>query len=333
MVELSGPPPRLLHDDGTIARYGMFDGPIADVDLIDAKIPGRPGVLGRLRLKQWQHVCIVHPQAGLTFAVVDAGYLRLGWARFVDRVTGESYEHEVKSPVLSMAIARSLTDDRTWLHSRGLRIDIHNHLRASRHQVTLEATGRQAPTVRAELTVHADWTPLVVNLPLGRGRSMYSHKAVQPVSGWFEAGGTRYECDPKTCFAILDIHKAHYPRRTFWNWATLVGSAGDKTVGLNLTRNVVVDDSFHENAVWVDGQLSLLDAARFDLSDDTRWTVGTADGRVDLVFQAQGERREDLNLGVMVSVFRQRFGTFTGRIADHEVRDAFGLVEDHRSVW
>lgn len=333
MLDLSGPPPRLLHDDGTVARFGMYDGPIPDVDLIDAKIPGRPGLLGRLRLKRWQHMCIVHPEAALTFAVVDAGYLRLGWARFVDRTTGASFEHGVKSPVLSMAIARSLTDDRTRLQGGGLRVDIHNHLRASRHLVTVEASGRRAPPISAELCVHADWTPLVVNLPLGRGRSMYSHKAVQPVSGWFEAGGRRYDCTRSDCFAILDIHKAHYPRRTFWNWATLVGRVGERTVGLNLTRNVVVDDTFHENAEWTDGELALLDAARFDFSDDARWRVGTADGRVDLTFQAQGERREDLNLGVIVSVFRQRFGTFAGHIGDHEISEAFGLMEDHRSVW
>ncbi len=329
---LTSPPRRLLADNKTVGRFGMYDGPIEDVDLVEARIPGRPGLLGRLRLKRWQHMCIVHPDAVLTFAVVDAGFLRLGWARFVDRVTGESFEHGCKSPFLDMAIARSLLDDRTSLHTRGLSIDIHNELNAARHVVSVDANG-SAPKIGAALTVHADWTPLVVNLPLGRGRSMYSHKAVLPVSGSFEAGGQRYDCQPAECFAILDIHKAHYPRHTFWNWATLVGRSGERAIGLNLTRNVVVDDSFHENGVWVDGELSLLGAARFDFSNEDRWTVGTADGRVELSFQAQGERREDLNLGVIVSKFRQRFGSFSGRIGDHELDSAYGLMEDHTSVW
>jgi hypothetical protein len=329
---LTAPPRQLLAANQTVGRFGMYDGPIEDVDLIDAQIPGRPGVLGRLRLKRWQHMCIVHPEAVLTFAVVDAGFLRLGWARFIDRKTGESFEHGCKSPFLDMAIARSLMDDRTSLRTRGLTIDIHNELNASQHLVQVEASGG-APSIGAALTVHADWTPLVVNLPLGRGRSMYSHKAVLPVSGSFEAGGRRYDCDRESAYAILDIHKAHYPRRTFWNWATLVGRSGGRTIGLNLTRNVVVDDSFHENGVWVDGELSLLSTARFDFSHEDRWRVGTADGSVDLVFQAQGERREDLNLGLIVSRFRQRFGTFTGHVGKHVLDSAYGLMEDHTSVW
>lgn len=327
---LQPPPPRLLDEHGAVSALGMFDGPLPDVDLIDATIPGRPGPLGRLRFKRWQHMLIVHPEAALMFAVVDAAYLKLGWARFVDRATGASVEHAVKSPVMDQGIARALHDDRTWLHHRGLRIDVHNHLAGGRHDVALTA---KTGDIQAALTVHADWTPLVVNLPVGRGRSMYSHKVVLPVSGSFSSAGRTFRCDPATCFAILDIHKAHYPRKTFWNWATFVGRSGESTVGLNLTRNVVTDDALHENALWVDGRLSLLDAARFDFSDEDCWRIGTADGHVDLTFEAQGERNEDLNLGLVVSVFRQRFGTFRGRVGQLEIADAFGLVEDHRSVW
>jgi len=328
---LQSPPPRLLQADGTVGHLGMYDGPIGDVDLIDARVPGRPGLLGRLRLKRWQHMLIVHPDAALMFAVVDAAYLKLGWARFVDRTTGDSFEHATKSPLLDIGVARSLHDDRTWLRSRRFDIAVHNHLDAGRHDVQI--TGRGKEPLEAGLMVHADWTPLVVNLPVAPGRSMYSHKVVLPVSGSFTARGKRFDCDRGSCFAILDIHKAHYPRRTFWNWATCVGPAGDHTVGLNLTRNVVTDAAFHENGLWVDGALSLLDAATFDFTDEDAWRVGTRDGAVDLVFRPQGERREDLNLGLLVSVFRQRFGTFSGRVGDHTLTDAFGLVEDHRSVW
>ena len=88
-----------------------------------------------------------------------------------------------------------------------------------------------------------------------------------------------------------------------------------------------------EAAERIDGALSLLGAAAFDFSDEHAWRVGTADGRVDLTFTAQGERRQDLRVRVIEAVFRQRFGTFTGRVDDREIRAAFGLVEDHHVVW
>jgi hypothetical protein len=329
---LTAPPSRLLDEHGHVAQFGMWNAPLPDVDLLDAVIPNRPGPLARLRLKRWQHVLVVHPDASLMWAVVDAAYLKVGWVRFVDRRSEQTFEHATKSPLLDAGIARALHDDRTWLRSRGLSIEMHNHLAEGRHTAAVEASGK-APSVEAELSIQATSTPLVVNLPLGRGRSMYSHKVVHPVSGHFVADGRRYDCDPATTFAIFDIHQAHYPRRTYWNWATFVGVDDDGVVGLNLTRNVVADPAYHENALWLDGELSLLEQARFDFSDDERWTVGTIDDRVDLTFTAQGERREDIRAVVMTSVFRQRFGTFSGRVGDRTIRDAFGLMEDHKSTW
>ncbi|MBW1879896.1 MAG: DUF2804 domain-containing protein, partial [Deltaproteobacteria bacterium] len=179
--------------------------------------------------------------------------------------------------------------------------------------------------------------PMVVCLPVGEGRGMYSHKVPLPVRGTVTAAGREYVLDAEECFAILDIHKAHYPRKTWWKWATFAGKDGKgRRIGLNLTRNVVIDDALNENAVWVDGKLHPLGTARFDL-DSEDWSMGTEDGAVELSFDAQDERREDLNLGLVVSRFRQRFGTFSGpvRIGEEviEVEDLFGVVEDHHAVW
>jgi len=322
------PPPPSLLAGGVPTAFGMFNAPLPDVDLVDAALPGRPGVLKRLRLKRWQHVLVVHPNAALMFAAVDAGYLKLGWARFVERATGDSVEVARKSPVLDVGIARSLWNDRSWLRSRGLSIELHNHLDASQHRAQVESDD-----ITAELTIHHDATPLVVHLPLPRGRSMYSHKVVLPVSGSFVARGQTYTCDAAHSFAVLDIHQAHYPRHTFWKWATLAVRTDAGVVGLNLTENPVTDAACHENAVWRDGELSLVEAPTFDFSDEDAWSVRTQDGRVDLTFDALGERREDIRAGVIESVFRQRYGHFTGTVDGVEVSRAFGLMEDHKSVW
>ena len=86
----------------------------------------------------------------------------------------------------------------------------------------------------------------------------------------------------------------------------------------------------------IDGKLHPLGTARFDLGGED-WSMGTEDGTVALSLDAQGERHEDLNLGLVVSRFRQRFGTYSGtvRIGEEviEVDDLYGVAEDHHAVW
>ena len=171
--------------------------------------------------------------------------------------------------------------------------------------------------------------PLAVVLPVGRGRAMYSHKVPLPVRGTIDVGQCRYTLDPAVCTAVLDVHKAHYPRETWWNWATAVGfDARGRRVAFNLTANVVTDPSLHENVVWIDGSPQLVGAPAFAMATDA-WSVCTADGAVDVAFDAQGERGEDLNYGVIQSKFRQRYGTFRGtvRVGTDAIvlSDAFGL--------
>lgn len=171
---------------------------------------------------------------------------------------------------------------------------------------------------------------------------MYSHKVPLPVTGTIRVGERTFRATPQDSVAILDIHKAHYPRHTFWNWATCAGwdSAG-RLIGLNLTRNVNEDDGrFNENAIWVDGRLAHLGPARFEL--DRRallepWRLTTADGAADVEFRPQGERAQRVRLGVVSSVFSQPYGTFRGvvRVGPErvEIEDLFGVCEDHRAVW
>ena len=322
-MSLRAPPPRLV-EDGRIVAFGMFAGAVPDPNLADH----RPwGPASGLRLKRWQHLAVVHPEVALTFAVVDVGYLRLGWVQVIDRATGARFQVERKAPWLDVRVAPQLRDDRSWLRSRGLRVEIHSHLDAQRHAIELDAG-----SVSARLACHADAaTPLEVCLPVGRGRALWSHKVPLPVSGTLAWGDRRWTFDPAVTTGIFDIHQAHYPHRTWWKWGTFAGSDDrGRRIGVNLTRNVVEDPALHENAVWIDGALSLLPPPTFAV-DAEPWTA-TAEG-VDLRFTGVGERWEALNAGLLVSRFRQRYGGWTGQVRGIAVRDAWGLAEDHTSAW
>ncbi|MBC7171011.1 MAG: DUF2804 family protein, partial [Polyangiaceae bacterium] len=80
-----------------------------------------------------------------------------------------------------------------------------------------------------------------------------------------------------------------------------------------------------------------LSGVRFTLPDDPRtqpWQIESRSGdEVDLRFMPLGARAQDLHLGLLRTRFVQPYGTFHGRVRDHRVDGAFGVVEDHDSLW
>ncbi|GMV43957.1 MAG: hypothetical protein AMXMBFR64_56730 [Myxococcales bacterium] len=345
-MEILPAPEHLVDAEGRPA-IGVFDGPPRHADLERARVVSRgvrlPPALARLRLKQWQHVALITPSTFVGLAIVDAGFLRTTWCHVVDRASGRRFEHSRKGPLLDLRVAPDLWDDRCHVRARGYDATIENRLSAGEHRILFEIAGDPAVsgTLRCPHDLAAD-QPLVVSLPVGGGRAMYSLKAALPLEGTLRVGDRTQALDPRSCHAIWDVHKAHYPRRTFWNWATFAGrDAAGRRVALNLTRNVNEDDAtWNENAAWLDGHIEHLGPATFHF-DPARpldpWRLGTADGAVDLVFRPQGERREDLRAGLVESVFRQPYGTFDGTVRVRgervTVEAAFGVCEDHRAVW
>jgi len=349
MIEPQPTPDRMVDAQGQV-RFGVFDSPFRELNLEDARVRWhgvtlpRPAV--RLRLKRWQHFGLVLPDVFVGVAVVDAGFLRTSWCHVVDRIAPEQFEHRRMSPVLDVRIAEALWDDHTYVHSGGYRIDIHNHLSAKEHRLALRVDPvKGRPAVQAALRCLHDLEkirPLVVVLPVGPNQGMYSHKVALPLSGTLRIGDRIHRAEPETCFAILDIHKAHYPRHTWWKWATFAGrdDAG-RAVAMNLTQNVNADDSrYNENGLWVDGHLEHLGPARFDF--DPRdvlapWRLTTVDGAVDVTFHPDGERSENIRAGIIRSVFHQPYGTFSGVVRHGgqplNVEGMVGVCEDHDALW
>lgn len=335
-------------------RFGVLERPPVRMDLTRSLLGPRGlprallRIITRLRLKQWQHFALLTPDFFVGLALVDAGYLRKTWCHVVDRTTGRHFEHARTGPLLDLRVARQLWNDRCWVRGRGYSIFIHNLLDEGQHLLQIkidEDPANARPPVQADLVCSHDLAaiqPLDVVLPVGVNRGMYTHKVALPLEGKLQVGEQTCLIRPEHGLAILDIHQALYPRHTWWRWATCAGRDSDgRMLALNLTRNVNLDDvALNENALWLDGRLQHLSPARFEF-DRTRvldpWHLSTAEGEVDLVFTPQGERSEDLNLGLVRSVFHQPYGTFSGVVhwggETITVDRLFGVCEDHDALW
>lgn len=346
---LCHPPPSVVDSEGRIA-FGVYDRPFSNVNLDEARLPLGWLRMGqrasRMRLKEWQHYVLLLPEVMLTFAIVDSKFLRVSWCHFADLGAGRRFEHERKGPLLDLGVARELWNDETHVRAHRYRIEVANRLGRGEHRIRVMIAGDgDKPPIEADLRCVHDLevvSPLVVVLPVGPGRAAYSHKVPLPLEGTVKVGDRVHRAHADRAFAILDIHKAHYPRHTFWNWATFAGrDESGRAVGLNLTTNVNrQDERFNENAVWVDGKLETLAPARFQLDPGdplAPWHLWTADGTVDLTFEPRGKRSEDLDLGLVRSVFQQPYGVFAGTIRSGSgvirVRDVWGVCEDHDAIW
>ena len=331
------PPERVVSATG-VPTFGTWTAPLREVGLRRAAVPGWPGPLGRLRLKQWEHWLVVCPTHAITFAVVDAAFTRLVWVQVIDRASGQRTEHRREGPLVSASLTDALFDGHSRGRSGTVSLEIHNHLAAGGHRVGCQAKTSGKPDVTLDLWAACplpETEPLVVVHPVGRDQAMYSHKVPLPVAGTLSIGGIVHAIDAATATAVLDVHKAHYPRDTWWNWATAAGfDARGRRIAFNLTANVVAGD-LHENAAWVDGRVALLGpGARFTLADDP-WTAESPSAK--LSFTGLGDRSENLDYRVVQSRFRQRYGTFAGELRlgseTIAVEDWFGLMEDHRARW
>ena len=341
--------PQRMVTDGQVTEWGRFRYPfrvenLRDLDLRIAGIPV-PRPLRRFRLKEWQHVAVVGDDLAMAFAVVDTHYLANAFCWTADPDGGRFVEHHREGPALAVRIAKDLFSGECRFDCRGFSVRIENRLGDGEHRIRLDidASGNR-PAVTGDLVLHEDVAvrqPLVVVLPVGPGRPMYTHKSVCPVSGTVTVGERRHELDATRDLALLDVQKTYYPYRTFWRWATFAGrDAFGRLLAINLVHNVIEDDErFNENTLWVDGALHPLSAARFEFNrnDLSRpWRLRTTDGRVDLVFTPVGRREGRVNVGAVMSDYKECFGRFDGTVTDAEgnsypVDGLRGVAEDHEA--
>jgi Protein of unknown function (DUF2804) len=143
------------------------------------------------------------------------------------------------------------------------------------------------------------------------------------VRGRVTVGDRNFDLDAR---AIVDESDGHHDRRTFWRWSAGVGIAEDGTpVAWNLVDGIHDAPGASERRVWRGGQAVEVDPVEF--APDLSRVAG-------LSFTPWAERREDVNLLVARSRYRQPFGTFSGELPDGtRLREGYGVMEEHDALW
>jgi hypothetical protein len=292
----------------------------------------RPWWWRMLHHKRWQYVGIGSEEVFVGVAIVDLGWCCTAFAYVFDRVRGEVVANWRQDglPGLQGGVSNELiVGANAWFRGARARLSLQH----GDGDVLTLSVRTPAVKVQAELSLAA--APLL--LALGRVDGGVAHatqkSSALPVCGWLNVRGRRFDLDQS--LASVDCSNGLLARDTDWRWASAHGPG----LGFNLQQGYF---GSNENALWLDGQVIPLGAARFDF--DARqpmvpWKISTDDGLLDLVFTPEGARQEDRNLLIAASHYVQPVGTFSGTVRasqDAPVRQVsrlLGVTEDHRSRW
>ncbi|MDP8256154.1 MAG: DUF2804 domain-containing protein [Candidatus Alcyoniella australis] len=344
------PAPKRAVEQGGQVNYGYYLGEFAELNLLDAPLDGRgsrePRLIRKLRLKEWQHVALISPTHWVSLSMVNAQYLNVSWCYVFDRESGELIEHKHNARPGAVRVPRELWNDTCSFVLPGYGVRIHNQLAQGRHVIEIDiAATKKLPAFAGRVIAYEDpdeVQPLIPLLPMSSGRTFYTHKVPTPIEGELTVGERKLTFERGRDVALFDVHKAFYPFRTYWNWATFAGrDEKGGLIGASFTQGTAFDGREHtENCLWSGNTIALLPQVRFEVPKDTldRWKLSTLDGRCELEFEPQGQRSESIRVGPIISEYFQPFGLFNGFIVDEqgvrrEIKNQFGCTEKHASTW
>jgi hypothetical protein len=321
MRALLDAPARLV--DGGRIRFGTFDRPIPDVNLIDAQpwsVP-LPRPLRALRLKEWQAFQLGTPRWFVAVALFDAKLLALAQVKVYDRERRTKHQFERKLPSWALRAPRNVLDAEMRWAGGGASLGFRDRLAEGIIEIALELPpSAEMPALSGSITLRADGgEPQVVSIPFAENRGMYSHKACLVPEGELRLGDEVLRFSPADGYALMDDHKGYYPYVMRWDWVTGGGiDAQGRRIGFNLTRNDSIDPArFNENCVWIDGRRHLLPPVSFVRRPELQpevWEVRDEAGEVavDFVIEVDGHVR--VAALVVESRYRGPFGRVEGHV-------------------
>lgn len=329
---LPAAPAQLIDASGSV-RTGRFEGLTGDIDWSRLAPPlARSAWWRHFHHKRWFYVALATDELFCAVAMVDIGWTSTAFAYVFDRQQARvvaAFSQDGLPGLGAKLVDRCAGGAVQRFHFGGQQLECRHDPAQRCYQLQVRGTGLQ---IDAQF---GDSGPTLLAVGTVAGGSVHATQksSARLLRGELRLGASRHGLDGGV--ASFDYSNGLLARDTAWRWA----SAHCPEVGFNLQAGYF---GAQENALWLDGQLIPLAAARFDF--DTKqpllpWRLRTEDGLLDLRFQPQGLRREDKNLLVAASRYVQPIGVFSGWVkasadaAPRPVNQLVGVTEDHQSRW
>jgi len=305
--------------------FGLYSGPIADTTTRSWDFNNRLMPRRRSERKAWLYLGVFSRDFYAGLAIIDAGYIASAFSYIYIPAEKLFIEDKLTMPLgFKSEFDATLSD--SW--------------RLGRYEI-LPTAEKFVVNIRGKYDFSASFTRkgngLSTIAPSSADRPFhFAYKEMElACEGEFHYEGKRRKFAGD--FGSLDYTKGYPPRRTEWNWLSMIGKTES---GKSLAVNLV--DKFNEgieNALWLDGVPHALGAAHFHYirpAEKSIWRIITRDNAFEARFRPFGARGENINIGVMRSKFVQPYGTFDGVLqlgGASEKFSGYGVTEDHLALW
>jgi hypothetical protein len=314
-----------------------------DVDILDIRRPypvPLPRWIKGMRIKEWETFYIQDDRYYLQARLSNLKYYRSAHVMMYDRETKEQLEYSKIIPGGGWRLPQNLKNDSVDSRSRGFFFRIHSWLDTERVNIELNIKrNRKEPAFTAHVTFDlalGKTMPMAVSLLFSDHRNMYAYKALTAVRGDVVSGGKHIYFDPAKTSGMFCDFKGYFPYNMRSTWCTGMGFDNrNRRFGFALGENQA-KESFknNENALWVDGKLTLLPPVKITQSggSESDWIIQDMEGMVDLVFTPKELKRNTGNFIFSVSDYETPIGHFNGLLVNNEgeelpVRNVWGTVE------
>jgi Domain of unknown function (DUF2804), C-terminal/Domain of unknown function (DUF2804), N-terminal len=341
--------------------FGGYEGIVASAGLDGLASSHRLGgadplgiVRRRIRQKSWVYVFAATPEVAVAVLMLNGAFVGTGFLMATDLRTGEVIADSSRKFALAsvndapgdgLRASYRLPGTRYAVRRDGDDLRVH----ASLGRAIASLPGKSQPWMELDLILHEEGTGITAISEVEHGDdssvSVTAKTSGMQVTGQFvvhaEGGSTTYSLDGG--FGGYDYTKGILPRNTIWRWAYGTGRLDEGTVlGFTIVDGFSgVGERSRENAVWIDGQPTALDARthfEFDPGDVMKpWRITTADGTVRLRFDPVAAHNEYLDVRAVRSLFIQPMGHFSGEIdvagRTYVIDRMPGVAEDNDILW
>jgi hypothetical protein len=334
---------KLIDENGKV-QLGIFESPVEEINYRDFQLSTPmgfkiPGLLNRLIFNQFCFFGFTGPDFIAGMAVVDLKYLSNGFLYIYDRKNKTIIEANKTIPPISSKIFIRPTPEEVscGFSFIGLSISMESDSKGN---------GKiKAKSKNIELDLELDTSstsPLRICTKAGYKGWVYTQKT-SPINltGKMTLNGRSVDISSPDYMGLMDWTAGYMRRETFWNWASIATTMPDgRSLGMNLSCGVN-ETSFTENAFWVDGKMIKTDTINFEFNPDNfydQWKIKSLDGKVDLTFNADLHREENINAAVVATRFTQLMGVFKGTLKTDDgevikISNCPGWAEDHYAKW
>ncbi len=294
------------------------------------------------RKKRWNFWNWISPQFVFSVTLADIDYGAFCQASFIDFASGRSVQATALARPGSLSLPEIV---HASIAFRSAGMEYANAIDGDGAAIRFAGRATTGDRIEADFVVRrapgheslnlvVPWTPTRFQLNCKTN--------TLPCDGHVTIGGARYDMEPSSCHAVQDFGRGVWPYRAFWNWGVATGSAGGRTIGVNVGGKWTTGSGVNENALCIAGRLHKISEDLLWEYDPDHWmrpwrVRAGHSGLIDLTLRPLVAHPTRLSLGILSTQGVCCFGRWHGRLRvdgeDIAVSDLIGWAEEFAHRW